>query len=236
MEKQITFYEKKVYSQNGEDGIIEEVFARIGTTNRFFVEFGVEGGLECLTRNLMVHHGWKGLLMEGSAPHFQLLMANTASYPDVIASHQFVTRDNIAILFQQFGVPEEFDFLAIDIDGNDYWVWQALSAYKPRLVVIEYNASYPPPKKMVIPYQEDFAWDGMSYFGASLTSLEGLGRKLGYSLIGTDTNGVNAFFLRGDLVPHAGFPALSAEKAYHPPRYGPDQGGHPHRSGPYLEL
>lgn len=229
-------YEKKVFSQNGEDGIIEELFLRIGTTNRFFVEFGVEDGMECLTRNLLVHHGWSGVLMEGNEFHFQNLLANTAQYPGVLARQHFITRDNIPDLFRAAGVPQEFDLLSIDIDGNDYWIWKALGGYEPRLVVIEYNASYPPPQKMVIPYQDHFCWDGTSYFGASLSSLEALGEELGYALIGTDTHGVNAFFLRHDLLQSSGFPALTAEEAYHPPRYGPDRGGHPHRSGPYLEI
>jgi len=233
---QINSFEKKVFSQNGEDGVIEEIFSRIGTVNRFFVEFGVEDGMECLTRNLWVHHGWSGVLMEGSPFHYQNLVNNIAPYPEVRVSRQFVTPDNIGHLFQEMAVPVEFDFLSIDIDGNDYWVWQALDAYQPRVVVIEYNASYPPPQNMVIPYQEDFCWDGTSYFGASLCSLTTLGKKLGYALIGTDSRGVNAFFLRKDLLELAHFPELSPESAYHPPNYGPDNGGHPHRSGPILDI
>lgn len=236
MASTINLYEKKIFSQNGEDGMIEEIFTRIGTTNRFFVEFGVEDGMECLTRHLLVHHGWSGVMMEGSESHFRNLVANTAKYPQVHVSHQFITRDNVPGLFKAHGVPNEFDLLVIDIDGNDYWVWQALDAYKPRLVVIEYNASYPPPQKMVIPYMENFCWDGTSYFGASLSSLEALGKSLGYALVGTDTRGVNAFFVRQDLLAALGFPALPAKLAYHPPRYGPDKGGHPHRSGPILEI
>ncbi|MCE0453298.1 hypothetical protein [Brevibacillus sp. AF8] len=229
-------YEKRVYSQNGEDGIIEEIFSRIGTANRYCVEFGVGDGSECLIKNLVTQHGWSGLAMEGDLNSCNKMSADYVAYPQLIIKNELITRENIAQLFADNGVPKEFDLLSIDIDGNDYWVWQALFAYSPRLIVIEYNAAYPPPQKMVIAYQADFKWGGTSYFGASLSSLAILGRRLGYALVGTDSKGVNAFFLRRDLLHQSGFPELTPEQAYHAPRYGANEGGHPHQSGPYLEI
>lgn len=232
----LAVYEKRVFSQNGEDGVIEELFARIGTSGKVFVEFGVSTGEECMSRNLLVHHGWSGVMIEAETHHYGQLVKRFGHMPGLSLVNERVTRDNIAALFRKHGVPAAFDLLSIDIDGNDYWVWGALSDWQPRVVVIEYNASFPPPAKMVVPYDPDFVWDGTSYFGASLTSLAGLGTQLGYALIGTDSRGVNAFFVRRDLLGTCGFPELTPEQAYHPPAYGPDEGGHPRRSGPYLSI
>lgn len=229
-------YEKRVYSQNGEDGIIEEIFSRIGTANRYCVEFGVGDGSECMIKKLVTQHGWSGLAMEGDLNSCNKMSADYAAYPQVIIKNELITKENISRLFEENGVPKEFDLLSIDIDGNDYWVWQALSIYTPRLVVIEYNAAFPPPQKMVIAYQPDFKWGGTTYYGASLSSLAILGTRLGYALVGTDSKGVNAFFVRRDLLLQSGFPERTPEQAYHPPRYGTVAGGHPHQSGPYLEI
>ncbi|MED0678622.1 hypothetical protein ACKE5C_18645 [Aneurinibacillus thermoaerophilus] len=236
MREQLHSYEKKIMSQNGEDGIIEELFSRIGTTNQFFVEFGVQDGLECNSAYLALFKNWSGLMIEGNLNHYKNLYSNFANRATVKIVHQFITKENIVSIFKRMHVPIEFDLLSIDIDGNDYWVWRALSEYNPRIVVIEYNASFPPPQKMVIKYNPNFMWDGTSYYGASLTSLSELGKELGYSLIGTDSRGVNAFFIRNDLVNASRFKELTPEQAYHPPAYGPYNGGHPWRDGPYLEI
>lgn len=228
----INLYEKKFYSQNGEDGIIEELFRRIGTTNKLFVEFGVEDGLECNCAALALFQNWTGLMIEGDEEKYGRLCGNYRAYPKVKTMHQFITRENIVPIFKASLVPLQFDCLSIDIDGNDYWVWQALYQYKPRLVVIEYNALFPPPQKWVVQYNPYLSWNGTSYFGASLTSLYELGLKLGYALIGTDQMGVNAFFLRKDQVIKSGFPPLTPAEAYHPPAYRP----FPHFAGPYLEI
>ncbi|KON86177.1 hypothetical protein AF332_04620 [Sporosarcina globispora] len=237
MRDSINSYEKKVRSQNGEDGIIEELFFRIGTTNKYFVEFGVQDGSECNTAYLSLFNNWSGLMIEGNKKNYKRLKANFSNHKFVKTVHQFVTKDNISSIFKHNYVPAEFDLLSIDIDGNDYWVWNALLEYKPRIVVIEYNASYPPPQKMVIPYNPNFVWDGTSYYGASLTSLSELAKKLGYALLGTDLRGVNAFFIRKDLVALSGFQELTPEQGYHLPSYnnGP-LGGHPWRDGPILEI
>ncbi|MDF2680864.1 MAG: hypothetical protein K0R47_2054, partial [Brevibacillus sp.] len=193
-------------------------------------------GLECMTRNLLAHHGWSGLMIEADPHHFQQLAMNYAQVPGLSLRHVRVTKENIASIFRTNQIPVEFDFLSIDIDGIDYWVWQALSEWKPRVVVIEYNAAFPPPQKMVVVYDPNFSWDGTTHYGASLTSLAGLGKQLGYALIGTDTRGVNAFFIRHNLLNASRFEELTPEHAYHPPSYGPVEGGHPRRSGPHLQI
>jgi hypothetical protein len=228
--QEINMYEKKVRSQNGEDGMIEEIFRRIGAADRFFVEFGVQDGLECNTAHLSLDKDWSGLLIEGNERFYRSLCVNYAQHHKVRTAHQFVTRENIAVIFQYYAVPAEFDFLSVDIDGNDYWVWMALAAYRPRVVVIEYNAAFPPPRKAVIEYNPKFVWNGTSYFGASLSSLAALGKRLGYALVGADLRGVNAFFIREDLLDAAKFTALTPEEAY------TGYWSHPWGAGPYLEL
>lgn len=213
-------YERKVFSQNGEDGILRELFRRIGTTGKFFVEFGVEDGLECNTANLSRRHAWSGVLIDGSPEKFLQLERNYAAYPAVKRIEAFITRENIAALFESAGVPQTFDLLSIDIDGNDYWIWEALANYKPRVIVIEYNATRPPPERWVMEYNPEHRWLEDGYMGASLASLEALGKRLGYALLGTDEKGVNAFFLRSDLVELSRFPVKTAAEAYHRNGYG----------------
>jgi hypothetical protein len=217
-------FERKVYSQQGEDGIIEEIFRRIGTTTRFFVEFGVESGVECNCARLAKKDGWAGLFMEANPADFAKLVENYRGHPAVRCEETRVTAATVEALFAEFGVPAEFDLLSIDIDGNDYWVWQALTSYRPRVVVIEYNPFHLPPKKWVMREDPSFRWGKTTYFGASLAALDALGRRKGYTLVGTDSHGVNAFFARDDcLGGHFLDPALHyhfTPFAYPPPPPG----------------
>jgi hypothetical protein len=187
--RRVLFIERNEYSQNGEDGIIEAIFSQIGTTNRYFVEFGAEDGMQCNSRWLL-RHGWTGLQMDGASPK-----------PGSSIKQEFITAENINQLFAKYGVPKEFDLLSIDIDGNDYWVWKAIEGYRPRVVVIEYNACFPAEVSQTIPYKADFVWDKTDYYGVTLLALQKLGTQKGYTLIGTDPHGVNAFFVLDELVP-----------------------------------
>ncbi|MFY0802753.1 hypothetical protein [Peribacillus frigoritolerans] len=236
----INAYEKKIQSQNGEDGILEELFNRIGTTNKFFVEFGVEEGIECNTSYLSMYKQWSGVLIEGSTESYTRLVNNYKSkgLHQVVLVQDFITKENIDTLFKTNNVPTELDLLSIDIDGNDYWVWKGLGDYKPRVVVIEYNACFPPPKKWVMQYNPTHNWNGTDYFGASLTSLTALGKQMGYGLLGTDSNGVNAFFLRKDLIQQSGFAEKTPEDAYNSLKYGWYNGKneYPPGSGPFQEI
>lgn len=203
----IPFIERREFSQNGEDGIIEAIIGMIGITNRYCVEFGVEDGMECNVRYLLKKRGWTGLLMDGGHedPHINL-------------HREFITAENIEELFRKHSVPEKFDLLSIDIDGNDYWVWKAIEHFHPRIVIIEYNAHIPPEKATTIPYDPAFVWDKTDYYGASLLALKKLGEAKGYTLLGTDKHGVNAFFVESSLVPGHFTPPLWPE-TYHPPAF-----------------
>ena len=216
----INGYERKVFSQNGEDGILGEIFRRLGTDKPYFVEFGVEDGLECNTAYLSRRKEWDGLMIEGDPDKHQRLNDNYRAFPGVRREHAFITRENIDDIFQRCGVPVEFDLLSIDIDGNDYWVWEALGAFRPRVVTIEFNGTRPPPERWVMAYNPTHRWNEDGYMGASLASLEGLGTRLGYALIGTDEKGVNAFFVRNDVLSKCRFPLLTAAQAFHPNDYG----------------
>jgi hypothetical protein len=207
-------FERSWYSQNGEDGILKLIFSQIGVTNKFYVEFGVEDGSECNTRYLRERHGWTGLMRDGG------------SHPKPVGDvrKEFITAENICSLLEKYKVPNEFDLLSIDIDGNDYWVWKAIQGYSPRVVLIEYNSSIMPDESKTIPYDPEFRWDGTNYFGASILALANLGRAKGYTLIGCDNQGINAVFLRDDQI-DKGFVARPIVGLYAEPRYGEVVGG-----------
>lgn len=203
----INFFEKKIFSQNGEDGIIDFIFSQIKTTNRFFVEFGVTDGKVCNTRYLLEENGWQGLMMDDSENNPPLI------------KKEFVTAENISRLFEKYYVPKDFDLLSIDIDFNDYWIWKAIEGYFPRVVVIEYNSSYPPTESKTVPYDPHGRWDRKTnYFGSSLLALMKLGRSKGYTLVGCDSNGVNAFFVKSDLL-HSQI-KKTINELYKSPNYG----------------
>src|SRR5882724_12407449 len=203
----LTRFEQKVYSENGEDGMLWAIFRKIGTTNRFCVEFGAADGYACNTGYLTGEHGWDFLRMD----------ACEGAPPDV--KKEFVTAENINDLFRKYDVPQEFDLLSIDIDYNDYWVWKAITGYRPRVVVIEYNASVAPAESRAVEYDPDAHGDGTNYFGASLLAMSNLGREKGYALVGCNSTGVNAFFVREDLV-KGNFDVRPLEALYRPPAYG----------------
>jgi hypothetical protein len=221
-------FERKVYSQSGEDGIIEEIFRRIDTGSKYAVEFGVEDGSECNTR-LLKEKGWEVLQMDGRDDN-----------PTSI-KQEFITAENINELFAKYGVPEDLDMLCIDIDSNDFWVWKALDEkYRPRLIVAEYNAHIPPNEAKTVAYDPKLVWDGTSYFGASLLALYWLAKTRGYDLVYCTDNGANAFFVRADLTPGK-LPALIPTAAYRGPsfgRIGRDGAflGHPPTTREFVEI
>ena len=231
-----------IYSQHDEDGIIAEIFRRIGAESRIFFEFGVEDGLECNTHALL-HQGWRGGWAEASAAHAEAIRRRFRIVLDagrLKLATSLVSRENIDEVVRALALPGEIDLLSIDIDGNDYWVFKALEATRPRVAVIEYNAKFPPPIKHVMAYQPERAWAGTDYYGCSLQSLTELATAKGYSLVGCNITGVNAFFVRSDLVgEHFATPATPAH-LYQPPRYelfrmGAFETGHPADFGMWVE-
>ena len=213
-------YEYSWLSQNGEDGIIRYLFDQVGFESRWFVEFGF-GPVQCNGLRLMKHEDFSGLLMDGSSENVEFFnyAAKRCGLEKVRAVQAFITRDNLQDLIRGNGVPREIDFLSLDVDGNDYWFWEALDCVSPRLVCIEYNAGIGPDLSLTVPYDPEFERYSQHpsgfFHGASLTALTALGKRKGFYLIGCDSTGTNAFFLRDDIAV-SGVHALEPREAFRP--------------------
>lgn len=197
-------FEQSKHSQNGEDGILKIIFYKIKTTNKFCVEFGIHP-LQGNTIYLK-QMGWNCLWMDGDGDGKEI-------------KNERITAENINQLFQKYNVPKEFDLLSIDIDSNDYWVWKSINDYSPRVIVIEYNSCLPKNESKTVVYDPNLTWDGSTYFGASLLALYKLGLEKGYTLLTCDSKGVNAFFVRNDLIRNH-FEIRSVEEIYRKPQFG----------------
>lgn len=220
--KRLNRYEHQVFSQNGEDGILREIFRRINTRDRTFVEIGVGTGQTNNTTFLLTQ-GWRGHWIEGSGRSVEAIRRRfRAPLTDGRLSlvHAEVTAENIAELLQRAAVPAEPDLLSLDIDRNTWWVLSAaLKAIRPRVVAVEYNATYPADVDWVVEYDAARWWNRTSYFGASLKAFERLGREHGLRLVGCDLTGVNAFFVREELAGNHFEDPPTAEALYEPARY-----------------
>lgn len=225
-EAALTGYEYQLFSQNGEDGVLAEILRRVGVTGRWFVEFGVESGREGNCVALADVAGWQGLFLESDPDAHHHLHHKYRWSDDVRTLHAAVTPQNVQELFAQMGVPERPDVLSIDIDGGDYWVWQAVEAYRPRVVVIEYNAALSPHERLVQPPGSP-GWDGTDFFGASLGALVELAGRKGYRLVHCELAGVNAFFVdTGEAAASDAFPAAEDVRR-RGPNYYLGSFGHP---------
>jgi len=219
--RRLTRFEHQVFSQGGEDGAIREIFRRIGESNRVFVELGSGNGLENNTAFLLVQ-GWRGVWLEGNPRNYEMIRASFAremSDGRLKLIQGVVTAENVSNLLRGVVEAVEFDLLSIDVDRNTYHVWAALDVLRPRVVVVEYNAHFPADLVWIADYDPSKWWNGTSYFGASLKALEMLGARLGYSLVGCDIAGANAFFVRSDLIGEKFCAPFTAENHYEPVRY-----------------
>lgn len=233
--KRLLRYGAKAYSQNEEDGILAEIFRRIGTAGKTFIEIGVGAGLENNTLALLVQ-GWRGLWVEGDPQKAAKARASLSAYvtsDQLRIENEFATRQNVDALLRKGAGSAELDLLSIDVDGNDYHLWQAVQSISPRVVLMEYNASWFPPMSLAVTYQERFEWNGNTYYGASLKALELLAESKGYHLVGCCFAGVNAFFVRADLCGTHFCEPYTAENHYEPARYWMLRtAGHPPGIGP----
>lgn len=199
--------EAKIFSQNGEDGLLMFIMNEIGAKNYSIVEIGIGNGTECNSRNLIENFGWKAWLIDGSDSNIsdaKKFYDNQIEEGTVIVHNSWVTKENIEESIKNLDVPVNIDILSIDIDGNDFWVWECIKSISPKVVIIEYNASFGPERSVTVPYDPEFdrfkKHKSGFYHGASLKALEKLGKQKGYSLICCDSNGVNAIFLKQDLI------------------------------------
>jgi hypothetical protein len=233
---ELTAWELRAFSQNGEDGVLAEILARIGAPVRSFVEFGVESGREGNCVFLADVAGWSGVFMEADETHFAELERKYRTAERITTLKAMVTPGNVQELFERAGVPAEPALLSIDVDGADYWIWEALADYRPRVVVIEYNSALAPERRLVQPREHD-GWDGTDYFGASFGAIRALGESKGYRLVHVELTALNAFLVREELA-EGRFPPPDRVAVRGLPNYF--QAGYRHANDPharrYLDL
>ncbi len=200
----------RLHSQNQEDGILLNLFQQAGVTDARFVELGSgsSGGNAAM---FAAELGWTGLMVEGDPGKAGLA---ARKFPRATGVCAWISPETVNDLLRQNGFTGEVDLFSLDIDGNDYWVWKAMTACSPRVVVLEYNSMLGAERAVTIPYDPAFSRRDhrFCYFGASLTALTRLSAQKGYRLVAVEPTGVNAFYLRNDVAPE--IPACEPARAY----------------------
>lgn len=209
--------EFKVFSQFGDDGILQYLISRIKPQVDTFIEFGVEDYEEANSRFLLMNDNWKGLIIDGSSSFIDFIKASSFYWRySLKAIASFVTVENINQLLVDHGFTGQIGLLSIDIDGNDYWVWQAISVVEADIVVIEYNSLFGAERSISVPYRADFdreqAHYSYLYFGASLPALYDLALEKGYAFVGCNQAGNNAYFVKQEKL--NGLAALTVDEGY----------------------
>jgi hypothetical protein len=197
--------EFSIHSQFGEDGIIQYLIGRVPIDHEIFVEFGVEDYHESNTRFLLCHDNWRGLILDGGTRHIDFVRWNPLGWRhNIDARSVFVTRDNINVTIAEAGISGDIGLLSIDIDGNDYWVLDAIDVVSPRILIAEYNSTFGPDATVSVPYDPRFqrtkAHRSNLYWGASLAALCLAAGRKGLAFVGSNSAGNNAFFVRRDVL------------------------------------
>lgn len=195
--------EFKVFSQFGDDGIIQWLINNLDIPYNTFIEFGVENYRESNTRFLMMNNNWSGLVMDGSSKNIEQIRSSEYFWKyELIAKSAFIDSDNINSLISSADFDPEIGLLHIDIDGNDYWIWKEINVINPVIVIVEYNSVFGKYRSITIPYDKKFirtnAHYSNLYFGSSLNALYKLAGEKGYSFVGCNSSGQNAYFVRTD--------------------------------------
>ena len=214
---QIQLAEFKVYSQFGDDGIIQFLVNYLDFPQKNFIEFGVEDYTEANTRFLLTNNNWSGMVMDGSEENINKIKQQSWFWRyDLIAEKLFVDKDNINSFIHSHGFSGDIGLLHIDIDGNDYWIWKNVEVIKPVLVIVEYNSVFGSQQPWTVDYDPAFIRTNYHhsnlYWGTSLLSLCDLAEEKGYSFIGCNSNGNNAYFVRNDKM--SGLKKLSCEEGF----------------------
>jgi hypothetical protein len=214
--------EFQVFSQWGEDGILQFLLAHVPVPNTVFVEFGVETYTEASTRFLLINNYWSGLIIDGSESSMEAVRTSDLAWRHTLhARSAWITAENINEIISSAGIAGDIGILSVDIDGVDYWVWEKIHVVQPRIVIAEYNSLFGPAAKVTPPYDPKFerakAHSSQVFYGASLAALDHLGRLKGYTLIGTNSAGNNAFFVRNDLA--SVFPSPTVAEVYQAARF-----------------
>lgn len=203
--KNIIDYEFKVFSQWGEDGIISFLINNLEIENKFFVEFGVEDYVESNTRFLLKKNNWSGLIIDSSIKNIDFIKKDQIYWRhDIKALCEYISKKNINKILTDNTYMRNIGLLSIDIDGNDYWIWNEITSINPSIVIIEYNSLLGKDKSLVVPYKEDFNRSkehySNIYYGASLSALTKLANIKNYALVGCNSAGNNAFFVKKSLL------------------------------------
>ncbi len=217
-------YERSVYSQNGEDGILSKLVQLIHPKPGFCIEFGAFDGVTGSNTYMLRRQGWDCLLLDRGY-----------DVPEYKLRKEYITAQNINQLFEKYNVPGQVDLMSIDIDFNDFYIWKAMEEkYNASIVLIEYNASIPPTEDKVVKYHPYYIGDGTNYFGASILAMYRLGRAKGYSLVYAEETGTNLFFVRDEIIEELSERGITfkhlndVEAIYRRPTYGKSEhGGHP---------
>lgn len=214
--KKISDAEFQVFSQWGDDGIIQYLIKKVEPESSF-IEFGVEDYKESNTRFLLHNNNFKGLVIDGSSKHIQKIKQSNEYWKfDLTAVHSFITAENINEIFESNGFVGHIGILSIDIDGNDYWVWKAINSVKADIVIVEYNSVFGAERTITVPYDPKFvranAHHSLLYAGTSLAALCQLANEKGYSFVGSNSAGNNAYFVNNDKM--APLRALSCQEGY----------------------
>lgn len=220
--KSLQDVEFKVFSQFGDDGIIQYLVHKLEIKNKTFIEFGVSNYLESNTRFLLLKDNWSGLIIDGSDYNINFIKKCDLYWRhNLVAISSFITRDNINDIISKNGYEGEIGILHVDLDGNDYWIWEKINVVDPILVIVEYNSVFGPIRNISIPYNNDFfrtkAHYSNLYWGASLGALCSLADKKGYYFVGSNSAGNNAYFVRKDRI--GNFKHLSASEGYVESKY-----------------
>ncbi|MEJ7644715.1 MAG: hypothetical protein WKF87_08970 [Chryseolinea sp.] len=197
----------KVYSEFEEDGILLYIFSVVGTTNKRVVEICVGDGIECMAANLIVNHGWEGLLFDGNKKQVEAGIDFYASHPltlyhPPIFKHAWITKDNVNELIGGSGFIGEIDLLSVDMDGNDYYIMEAIHIVKPRVIICETHNIIPSDLALTIPYKADFNRSTdlhREFMSVSLLGMQKLLNRKGYRLIGSHRHGFNAIFMLNEI-------------------------------------
>ena len=206
----------KVFSQFEEDGKLLYIFSILGMGKKTFVDLGSNDCVNSNCANLAVHFNWKGMFVDGDKNLIEIGKKFYKRTPDFWSYkpkfvHAFLTKKNVNNIIQTKGFEGEIELLSIDIDGNDYWIWESLEIIQPKVVIIECQLAFGLEEK-VIPYREDFKEDvrNSDNYGASALALQKLGKQKGYRLVGANEYGNNLFFIKNGLA-EVQLPEVSVE-------------------------
>ena len=219
--RRVVQYGWKGQSQFDEDGILEEIFNRIGTTNKRALEIGAGDGLENNTIYLL-QQGWACCWVEAMRDRVAFIKDKFKDANTLTLVHKVVQPEDVNKLApQEWRDDGEIDLWTLDIDGNDYWVFKEFDQTQlhPRVIMLEYNAKWKPPMEWAKAYDPNHQFDKSDYMGASLQSLTRLANEKGYALVGCGITGANAYFVREDLLGNVFQEPYTAENHYEPGRY-----------------